>query len=124
MAKADKIEAIGELESGIRAIDRILLILDDFKLGASFADRKRLLKLMADLSDRRQNAAAQVAHMKAAEVEVSPASPESYQALDNALKELQQFQQDTGTVKKAMQVAGAIATAIRSTREDTSRRTV
>jgi len=79
---------------------------------------------MAKLSDRRQNATAQVVHMKAADVEVSLASDETYLALDKALRDLQQFQQDTGTVKKAMQIAGAIATAIEPTRVDTSKRTV
>lgn len=124
MAQADKNEAIAELESGIRAIDRILVILDDMKVGASFADRKRLLKIMANLSERRQNAAALVAHMRAAEVEVAPAAEGSYEALDAALKELQEFQQATGTVKKAIQVAGAIASAVMSTREGVSQRAV
>ena len=124
MALNDKNEAIAELESGIRAIDRVLTILDDLKLGASMKQRKRMVKIMASLSDRRQIAAAFVSHMKGAEVEVHPSPPDAYAKLDAVLKELQEFQQATMTVKRGLQVAGSLADAMKEAREGVSGRTV
>lgn len=118
-----KSSAIAELEAGIRAIDRILALLDDAKIGASFANRKRIVKVAAELSDRRQSAAALVAQMRGADVVVKPVSNDAYAALDSALKTLAEAERNTTTVAKLLKIAGAINKGAKKAREEVSKKT-
>lgn len=122
MAQADKEEAIGQMSRAIRGLNAAIGKLDEAFPFALATQKRKLFKLITELEERLAMANIFIGHLRAAQVVVEPPTASSYQALEQALADLQAIEVTTGAVGKVIAVAAALGDAVAATRTEVSGR--
>jgi hypothetical protein len=120
MSNAD----LDSLKSSLAVLKETRSILEKKRKSTPASGRPPLIQKLAELNSDILNLELFIAHINAANTQVLPPTPESFQEMDAALAELEALKRSTDSVSKAIQLATTIAALVGKNREEIQSRTV
>lgn len=122
MTSQAKTGAIAQMTRAVRGLESAIDKLQEAYDKATFTEQGDLLQLITELGERLDVTRTFLAHLKTSEVTVTRPDAGAYDRLDRALAKLQELDVQTNAVSRVINVASAVARAIKSTRREVSGR--
>jgi len=122
MPELAKTEAIAQITRAIGGLQSAIATLQMAYGKATFAEQGEILQAITELGQRLDINKIFLAHLKTSEVTVRSPSAHAYARLDNALARLHAIDVATDSVRRILNVVGALATTVKSTRREVSSR--
>ena len=122
MPELAKTEAIAQITRAIAGLQGAITTLQLAYGRATFAEQGEILQAITELGQRLDINKIFLAHLKTSEVTVRNPPAAAYTRLDNALARLQAIDVASDSVRRILNVVGALATTVKSTRREVSSR--